>query len=146
MPASPPRNKNTIKILLTVSEVHKFMCIHGPCGPSLTVSSSCLPPMFTYPSPPSLSGMPVIVQKQLVIEPFPTGSTVLLTRALMTVLLPLLVFPRKTTFIRCCLVASTIVNRLARILEEVLNTSSGQPWTPSRNCRISSKSLKNSFI
>ena len=124
------QSSQELKILPTVPMVHKFMCTRGL---SLTASSSCLSPIFTYVSPPSLGGMPVIVQKQLLTEPFPTGSTALLTRALMTVLLPLLVFPRKTTFIRCCLVASTIINRLVRILEEVFNAAAGQPWVPSRN-------------
>ena len=89
----------------------------------------CKPPVFTYPSalPSWPGGTPVMVQKQLVVEPFPTGSTFFLMRALTMVLLPLLVLPRKATFICSCLVASTIVCRLFRILEHVSNALVDSP-------------------
>ena len=107
----------------------------------------CKPPVFTYPSalPSWPGGTPVMVQKQLVVEPFPTGSTFFLMRALTMVLLPLLVLPRKATFICSCLVASTIVCRLFRILEHVSNALVGQSCTRSRKAwmvfRCSKKAL-----
>ena len=55
---------------------------------------------FSFMYPPSVDLLcPLMRQKQLVTDPNPVGRTSCLRRALMRVLFPLLVRPKKTTFI-----------------------------------------------
>ena len=56
------------------------------------------PTLITPSQEPSL--LPCMEQKQLDTDPGPEGRTSAPSKALMTVLLPLLVFPKNTTFIR----------------------------------------------